>query len=150
MAEENKAIVQRLFEELWNQGKMDLVDQIIHQSYNHTDPAIPPTRASGPGLVSHQVLTYRSTFPDLHFSIEEMLAEGDKVVASFTAKGTHSGGTNWLGIVSTGIKAEAKGVSVNHIVDSKIMGSQLYWYPMGLLQQLSLSISQRLSSKARL
>ena len=114
------------------------MEGIIHESYAQIDPAIPPTQGCGPAILCHQMLTYRSAFPALHFSIEETVTEGEKVVVSFTACGTHSGATDWLGIISSGLQVEAKGVSINHMVDGKIVASQLYWYPMGLLQRLRL------------
>ena len=73
----NKALVRRYFEELSNEGKLDVALEIL------TPEAIEP--------VQQLITMLHSAFPDFHVTIEDQLAEGDKVVTRFTARGTHQG-----------------------------------------------------------
>lgn len=88
MSEENKAIVRR-WVEAFNEGNVDAVDELVTDSYVRHDPNSPEVR--GPEEEKQLIAMYRSAFPDLHFTVEDMVAEGDKVVIRVGIRATHKG-----------------------------------------------------------
>jgi predicted ester cyclase len=80
MSEENKAIVRR-WVEAFNEGNVDAVDELVTDFYVRHDPNSPEVR--GPEEEKQLIAMYRSAFPDLHFTVEDMVAEGDKVVIPY-------------------------------------------------------------------
>src|ERR671928_201465 len=92
MSEENKAVVRREMEELFNHtGNLDAVEEIIGPDYVGYEPTSGETR--GIEGARQFAATYREAFPDLENTIEDMVAEGDKVVMRFSGSGTHEGET---------------------------------------------------------
>lgn len=98
MSEENKALIRRYFEEVWNKGNLAFVDENMASSYVNHDPAL----AGFPQIqgFKQRVTMIRTAFPDFHFTIDDMVAEGDKVVTRWTARGTNRGA--FMGIPPTG------------------------------------------------
>jgi len=95
--EENKAIVRRTWEDLFNKGKLATADELIAANFtNHAAPGADP----GPGSFKQLVTMYRAAFPDVQFTIEDLLGDGDKVVVRNTFHGTHTG--PFMGIAPTG------------------------------------------------
>jgi predicted ester cyclase len=87
--EENKAHFRRTYEEVLNQGDLSVVDELISVDFiNH---AAPPGRDRGPESLRWLASMLRTAFPDLHFTIEELVAEGDMVAGRLTMSGTHEG-----------------------------------------------------------
>ena len=86
--ETNTTIASRWYEEVFNAGKLELIDELFAPSFVDHDPS-----NLLPGLegVRQLVSMYRGTFPDLHLTIEDEITEGDKVVTRFTGRGTHKG-----------------------------------------------------------
>jgi steroid delta-isomerase-like uncharacterized protein len=76
----------------------------------------------------------RAAFPDIHWVIDEMVAEGDKVVSRFTWTGTHR--ARFLGIPSTGRKVTVKGVVIDRLADGKMADSRILMDTLGMMQQL--------------
>jgi len=76
-AKENKALVRRLFEEVWNQGKLDVIDEIHDAGFVKHIPGNPDIH--GPEGLKQSVSMFRTAFPDVQFTIEDQIAEGDKV-----------------------------------------------------------------------
>ena len=92
MSEENKAIVRRVNDEVFSQGNLDLVDELFSPNYVLHDPGIPGGELRGTEDFKQQwVGMFRTTFPDLQLSVEDQVAEGDKVVTRYTGRGTHQG-----------------------------------------------------------
>jgi len=88
MFEKNKAIIRRVLEEVWNKGNTSLIDEIVATDFvDHT----PTGDVPGPRGFEQQVRGFRNAFPDLRFTLEDIIAEKDKVVARWTACGTHKG-----------------------------------------------------------
>jgi predicted ester cyclase len=89
--EENRALIQHFVEEAFNRGNLGVVDEIYATGHvGHT--AGFPAQTPGPEGVKEFVGLYRSAFPDLHTTIEDIVAEGDKVAYRWTSVGTHQGG----------------------------------------------------------
>src|SRR5215203_5311166 len=97
-AEENKAIFRRYAEEVGNQQNFELVDEIFERYISHQPDG--STLERGPKDVKRFHREFRSAFPDFHISIEDQIAEGDKVVSHYTIRGTHQG--DFRGLAPTG------------------------------------------------
>jgi steroid delta-isomerase-like uncharacterized protein len=97
--EQNKAIFRRMVEEIFNRGNMNLVDEFLAPDFIEREelpPGIPPGREG----VKQMTIMFRSAFPDFKATIDDMIAEGDKVVVRMTWSGTHKG--EFMGISPTG------------------------------------------------
>ena len=129
----NKILVRRYFEECLNQGKLETIDELISPTYVSHYPA-GYDLGGGPADVKQIVASVRRGFSDLHFTIEDFVAQGEKVVARWTFRGTHDG--NFMGIAPTGKQAQVAGVAVYRIADGKIEEVWLSWDVYGLLKQL--------------
>lgn len=90
MIEEHKQLIQRLFDEVWNQGKLDTIDEIYDRDFVAVYPP-PIDFGTGREGLRALVIQMRNAFPDYHEEIKELIAEGNKVVARFTVQGTHQG-----------------------------------------------------------
>ena len=90
----NKAIIQRLYEEGFNRGNLSVVDELFAPDFAYRTPT--PTGEQGRDAIKQGIGLVRSAFPDIHYTIEDEVAEGDKVVAYWTAHGTHQ--ATFLGI----------------------------------------------------
>jgi steroid delta-isomerase-like uncharacterized protein len=130
--ESNKAVIGRFIEEVINQNRMDRADDLVVEDFVELDP-FPGQRPGRKGL--KEVLgMMRTAFPDIHWMVDEMVAEGDTVVTRFTWKGTHRGA--FLGVPATGRSVTVKGVVIDQLADGKMSKSRLLMDSMGLMQQL--------------
>ena len=132
--ENNKAVARRFLEEVWNQGNLAVADEIIASDHDNTGPGTPPGLPSGPEGARQLVMMYRNAYPDTHFTIDEQIAEGDKVVSRWTAHGTHQG--ELAGIPPTGKSVTVTGIAIDRIVNGKIVHSWGIFDQFGMLQQL--------------
>jgi steroid delta-isomerase-like uncharacterized protein len=133
-AEENKALVRREMEELFNHtGNLDAVDEIIAPDYVSYEPTSGETR--GIEGARQFAATYREAFPDLENTIEDMVAEGDKVVVRFRARGTHRGETEAFG-PATGKRMEITGITIKRVSDGKIVEAWTNFDALGMMHQL--------------
>ena len=115
--EENKAIVRRAIEELWNKGNLGALDEFWSPDYAHHDPVAPQARdLAGYKKFLSSVLPL---FVDPHIVIDDMLAEGDKVTVRYTWRATVKGGegVSW----PAGKQLTSTGIDVSRIVDGKIV-----------------------------
>ena len=132
MSDVNEAIARRYIEEIWNDGNLATVEELIDDGYYHRSSQIPDFE--GPELLAELVSELRGAFPDARFSVEEMIAEGDTVVQRWTFRGTHEG--TWLGIEATGVEVEVGGTGTSHFKDGRIIEHLADWDAMGMFQQL--------------
>jgi len=132
MLTNNKALVRRLFEEVWNQGNLTAIDELFATSYIRYDPAAP--EAKGLAGFKHFVTTLRRAFPDIEVALEDVIAEGDKMAARAIWRGTHQG--EYLGIAPTGRQVAVMGTVTLRIVHDKFQEGWLNMDTLGLLQQL--------------
>ncbi len=134
-AENNKAIIQRWIEEAWNKGNVNIADQIFASNYTARDINNPERILRGPAGIKLSVMEMRSSFPDIHFTIDHLVAEGDKVVGAFTIQGTHKG--SLLDIPATGKRVTFTAVDVWRFEKGKIVERCCANVDrLGLLQQL--------------
>jgi len=130
---DHEQVVQRWWQELWNQNQLTVVDEIIAPSFTDHDPASPWVT---PGIAGARqlVMGYRAVFPDIHFDIERQMAAGDTVVSYWRCRGTHRG--ELMGIAPTGKQVEIVGISMLRLEQGKIAEQTVVWDALGLLQQL--------------
>ena len=116
MSQQNKAIAHRIFEEMESKGNLAVADEVFARDFvNHT----PFGENRGPEGAKQFVTMLRSAFPDLHSTIVDQVAEGDKVATPFTARGTHKGELN--GIPASGNTMEITGIVISRIANGKII-----------------------------
>jgi steroid delta-isomerase-like uncharacterized protein len=131
-AGENKAISRRADEELFNRGNLDVADELFAPDFVYHNPAGEELR--GPENVKRYAVMLRAAFPDLHQTIEDQIAEGDKVSYRWTARGTHEGEP--MGIAPTGKQVTFTGIAVARLADGKIEEMWENYDALGMLQQL--------------
>ncbi len=130
--DERKALVRRFVEEVQNQDNLDLLDELVAPNFvNHSaSPGVPPG-VDGVRMVS---ALFRHAFPDGRMTIEDMVAEGDKVVTRKTFEGTHQG--DFMGLPPTGKPVRISLIDILRIVDGRVSDHWLEADNLGLLQQL--------------
>jgi steroid delta-isomerase-like uncharacterized protein len=132
-AEESKAIVRR-FWGVWEEGNIDLVDELLAPDYvNHTPAS--PDQPTGPEGVKGVVSMFRSAMPDLRVVIEDMIAgEDGKVAVRYTLEGTHEG--ELFGVPPTGKRLSIKSISVERVSEGKIREHWRVTDSLDMMQQL--------------
>jgi len=136
MSDQNKAIVRRLFEELWNKGNLSVADQLFSPNYAHHDPSTPDF-GRGPESERKRATLYRTAFPDLQLTIEDIIAEGETVMARWSCRGTHKGDLS--GIAPTGKQFTISGVTIARLTNGKLAEGYVNWDALGLMQQLGVA-----------
>jgi steroid delta-isomerase-like uncharacterized protein len=134
LVEENKAVTRRVTEEIWNQGNMALLDELFAPNYVNHDPTNPEVRDLE--RFKQYVVSVRTAFPDLNITINDLIAEGDKVVTRWTGRGTQKG--EFGKIPATGKQVTITGITISRIADGKIVESWWSSDDLGLFQQLGL------------
>jgi steroid delta-isomerase-like uncharacterized protein len=135
-AKENKALVRRFVEEFWNEGNTTAADELMA-----IDAAIhlPTGEVVNTDELKSFVDTWRESFPDWHSTVEELIAEGDRVAERWTGRGTHRG--ELQGIPPTGKRVEVPGSVFYRIVGGKIVEFRGQLDMMSLMQQLGVVAS---------
>jgi steroid delta-isomerase-like uncharacterized protein len=140
MLADPKAIVRRLYEEVWNDRKLELINEIISPSHALTAPNISGS-SIGPEAYKRNALHFLAGYPDLNWTIEDIIAEKDKVVACWTFSGTQKG--DFMGVPATNKKVSVDGVTIHHVANGKIMDSYSNWDIWGMMQQLGVVSAPR-------
>ena len=136
-SEHNKAIAQRFYDLVWNQGNMAVADELF--TPDTVDHASPPGFPSGIAGVKQVFGMYRGAFPDLTITIEDMIADGDKVVARWTSRGTHRG--DLMGIPPTGKQVTITGIDILRFEGDKIAEHWANFDMLGMMQQIGVAPS---------
>jgi steroid delta-isomerase-like uncharacterized protein len=137
--EQNKALFRRLVEEVFNKGDVSTIDEFLAPNFVERE-VLPPGTPSGREGVKQLTMMFRTAFPDFNVSIDDMIAEGDKIVARTTWNGTQKG--EFMGIPPSGKRvsfdvidiiriSEGKGVEHWGVMDSSAMMQQLGVIPAG-------------------
>jgi steroid delta-isomerase-like uncharacterized protein len=133
MSAANKALAKRLIDEAFNAGRLEVVDEVFSNDFVGHDPALPQDMR-GPAAAKELIAGYRAAFPDIRLTIEDQIAEGDRVVTRWRGTGTHRG--ELFGIAPTGKQATVDGITIDRIVNGRIAESWDNWDTLGLMQQL--------------
>lgn len=128
----NRAVIQTFIEEVLNQQKLAVADEIVAENFVELDPF--PGQGPGRQGLKDVLSVFIAGFPDMHWTIEEQIAEGDKVMTRFTWTGSHQGA--FMGIPATGKQVKVKGVVIDRVVDGLMVDSRILMDTMGMLQQL--------------
>ena len=131
--ENNKALVRRATEEAINRGNLALLDELVSSDFVLHDPNYPQPVRGAEGLKQY-FQTFRSAFPDLHFTIEDIIGEGDTVAVRQTGRGTHQG--ELFGIPPTGKQLTVTAMIFHRFVNGKPVENWVNSDSMGMLQQL--------------
>ena len=132
MSEANKALVRRGIEETVNKGNFSVVDEILSTDYVYRESTVGEKR--GRAGFRELVTMYRNAFPDVKLTIDEQIAEGDKVVTRWNAIGTHRG--ELFGTAPTGKQVRVQGIIVSRIANGKIVEETEVYDALGMLRQL--------------
>src|SRR5918997_4455173 len=130
--EDNKALVRRFTEEFINQGNLEVADELLAPDF--VDHDVIPGKLGGKEDVKRWIAERRASFSDLHFSIEEQIAEGDKVVARIISSGTHDQ-NEYRGIAPSGARITMETVNIYRVVEGKIVEVRHTANTAGLWQQ---------------
>jgi steroid delta-isomerase-like uncharacterized protein len=131
--EANKALVRRWIEEGWNAGNLSIVDEIYDPNVVQYEPSSPAPVTSSEALKQY-VGTFLTAFPGIHFTIDDLLAEGDKVLWRFTARGTHTGPL--MNIPPTGKSTNVTGMVLFRVANDKIAEVWVNFDTLGMLQAI--------------
>ena len=129
---DNKSVLMTFIEDVINQGRLERADDIVIENFVELDPL--PGQAQGREGLKEVIRQMRSAFPDIRWTIDEMVAEGDKVFSRFTWSGTHEGA--FLGVPATGRRITVKGMVVDRLVAGKMVDSRILMDTLGMMQQL--------------
>jgi len=133
MVPDPKKCVRRLYEEVWNERKIEAVSEIIAPSHALNDPHLSGS-AVGPDAYKLILAQFIAAFPDLRLSIHDLIAEKNKVVASWTITGTHK--REFRGVPATNKKISFDGVTINHVANGKVIESFVTMDYLSLMRQL--------------
>lgn len=133
--EANKAVIQRFFDEVFNQGNLEVVDEIVAEHVLGHD-ATSPEPKRGLESVKQVVILFQNAFLDPHYLLFDLIAEGDKVVARWGLRGTHRG--MFMGVPPTEKPVSVNGIIIYRLEDHKIVEYWGTFDTLGLMQQLGI------------
>jgi steroid delta-isomerase-like uncharacterized protein len=134
MSAENIQVIRRWFDEVWNQGRMEAIDELFAAdgiAYGLGEAGKDVHGAAGFKPFVHRI---RNAFPDIHITVDDTINEGDKIAARFTATMTHTGDD--LGFPATGKRVTVSGISFTRIAKGQIVQGWNNWDIYGMMQQL--------------
>ena len=138
MSEANKAVVRRIVEEVWNGKKHDMIDEFYAADFVNVDPSSPEVKNLE--QFKQWVAEMDAGFPDEQITIEDMIAEGDKVAKQWLVKATHTG--EFMGIPPTNKKTNMSGITIYRIVDGKVKECVWSYDTYGFMVQLGVIPSE--------
>ena len=129
----NEALVRRFYEEVWNEGDVEVAEEVFAPDYVRHD--LRPTRAApgGAGMAAIAA-AFRAAFPDLRMDVDLILSDGDLVAARWTSAGTFSG--RWGDVSPTGVRAAFSGVNIFRIHDGRVVELWNHRDDLGLMEQV--------------
>ena len=128
-------LVRRYFEDVINKGNVAAIDQIVAGDFElQGPPSLMPEPLRGAQTFKQVVEQLRATFPDLQFTVHDIVAENDIVMASWTMRGTHRG--EWLGVPATSKLLTMTGVDVFRVSGGKIQSVRIHGDYLGVMRQM--------------
>jgi steroid delta-isomerase-like uncharacterized protein len=131
--EENKVLLQRFYDEVFNQGNLDVADELIAADAVEHE-AFPGLEGSGPEVAKQFITIIRRAFPDVRVQAHDMIAQGDRVAARITFTGTHQG--EFLGIPATGKQIEVGTMDIVRVANGKMVEHWGITDNLTMMQQL--------------
>ena len=132
-AEQNRAVVRRFIDEVFNRGNVEVAGELVTPGYIHHDPATAEL-GSGPEGLEKMVAFYREAFPDYEIRVDDQIATEDRVVERWTGRGTHRG--TLMGIPASGASISASGISIHRLENGKIAETWTVFDSAGMLRQI--------------
>ena len=132
MTRDNQEKSRRIFEEVWNQKNLGLIDELVATDYVHHD--VQSADQKGIEAYKQFVDLYLKAFPDIRFNIEDEISDGDTAVIRWTVTGTHNG--DLPGLPRTGRPISVTGITIARLSDGKFIESWNNWDALGMMQQL--------------
>lgn len=132
MSAANKDVIRAFTEEVINECRFERMNELVKEDFIELDPL--PGQQQGREGLKGVLVGMRTAFPDMHWTVSEQIAEGDKVVTRFTWTGTHR--DTFLGIPATGKPVEVKGVVIDRLEAGKMADSRILMDTLGMMQQL--------------
>lgn len=129
-ADQNKAIIRNLYEEILNQEKWELLEPVIAEDY------IGVAGQKGAAAFAETVRGLRQGFPDIQWTVEDLVAEGDKVTVRWSWQGTHS--NTFMGIPPTGKALNNHAIAIYQLRDNQVIHAWLESDRLGFLQQIGM------------
>src|SRR5436309_1730936 len=117
--QDNKNLVRRLYQEFWNGKNLAIADELIAANFLDHVPGRPAELPAGPEGFKLWGSALHTAYPDTHYTIEDLLAEGDKVVSRWTAQGTHQDAL--MGIPATGKHVTVTGITIDRIEGGQVV-----------------------------
>lgn len=133
MSEQNKATVRRYLDEVFAQGDFDVILELFAPDYVEHDPAS-DAEIRGHEGVRRDLSNYQSAFSDIEITVEDQIAEDDRVATRLTVRATHV--EEFFGIPPTGNRIEVSGTVIQRISDGKLAEGWWNWDTLGLLRQI--------------
>jgi steroid delta-isomerase-like uncharacterized protein len=135
MSEENKEKIRRVFEEAFGQGKVEVIDEVLHSDFVCYDPNSEAGEVRGAETIKGEVGYFHNAFPDFFWRVEDQVAEGNKVTSRYTFGGTHQG--EFFGIAGTGKRIEITGINIDRFdEDGKLIEEWAEYDLLGAMRQL--------------
>ena len=135
MVEENKEKMRRVFEEAFGEGKVEVIDEVLHSDFVCYDPNSEAGEVRGAETIKGEVGYFHNAFPDFFWRVEDQVAEGDKVTSRYTFGGTHQG--EFFGIAGTGKRIEITGINIDRFdEDGKLIEEWAEYDLLGAMRQL--------------
>src|SRR5579859_275636 len=135
----NIGVAQRVWDEVWHQGNFRVMDELFDPQFVRHD--LNPNEGQGRERHEQLIRQLRSAFPDLHYSVDDVIASGDKVVTRYHFEGTHLGDS--LGFPPTGKQVGYTGMLIQRFANGKIIEQWTEWNQLSLYQQLGRIAPQR-------
>jgi len=141
LSQSNKAVLRRHFEEVLNQGKLDVIDEIYDVGYVLDAPVQTDGSAQAHGLtlgrdgLKRRVSLFRTGFPDIHFAVDLMVADEDRVVVQYTFEGTHLG--QFLEFEPTGNTISLTGIMIARVSEGRVQSAFSVFDNGQMMQQLN-------------
>ena len=132
-AEMNKAVVRRIYDELWNERRLGVAEEVIAEGGVNYDTGLSP-QPFGPEQMKGTVRMVTAGFPDNHHEVEEVIAEGETVAARVTLTGTHEG--EFMGIPPTGRRIEITEIHLYRVEGGKAVEHRVGRDDLGAMRQL--------------
>ena len=138
MSEEIKALLRRFVNEVWNGGRLDLIDDLVAPDY--VSHVVHTPRLKNREELKRWIADVRTAFPDVRFTIRDLLVDGNKTIARWTSEASHEG--EFLGVPGTGQRAVCHGITITRFVDGKIAEEWGEWDALQLKEQIGKSVGQ--------
>ena len=132
MSPDNKALVRRLIEEAVNKGNLAVIDEIVAANYVYHEPTAGEVK--GPDGLKKLIAMYRNAFPDVRMTIDDQIAEGDRVVTRWTVHGSHRG--ELMGVAPSGKQIAVTGIVITSFANGKAVEEWESYDALGMMRQI--------------